>query len=85
MGICRVDANQKEMICQNCQTFAPTFQKANKCCQIRLLMESPKHQRIATYAAIKRECGSVELEEVKEAVHAEYKRKMEWKSNQKGN
>jgi len=69
------------MICQNCKIFAPTFQKANKCCQIRQLMESPRHQRIAAYAAIKKESGSAELEEVKEAVKAEYMRKMEWKNN----
>jgi hypothetical protein len=68
------------MICKSCETFAPTFQKANKCCQIRQLMESPKHQRIAVYAAIRKESGSVELEEVKQAVNEEYKRKMEWKA-----
>lgn len=68
------------MICESCKKFAPTFQKANKCCQIRQLMESPKHQRTVAYAAIKRESGIAELEEVKEAVRAEYKRKMEWKS-----
>jgi translation elongation factor EF-1beta len=44
-------------------------------------MESPRHQRIAAYAAIKKESGSAELEEVKEAVKAEYMRKMEWKNN----
>jgi hypothetical protein len=69
------------MICENCKTFAPTFQKSNKCCQIRQLMESPKHQRIAAYAAIRTESGSAELEEMKEAVKAEYLRKMEWKTN----
>jgi hypothetical protein len=68
------------MICQSCQTFAPTFQKANKCCQIRLLMEAPKHKRLATYAAIRKEYGSATAEEMKEAVHAEYKRKVEWKA-----
>lgn len=42
-------------------------------------MESPKHQRIAAYAAIRKESGSTELEEIKEAVHKEYMRKMDWK------
>lgn len=65
------------MICKDCQTFAPTYQKANKCCQIRHLMESPKHQRIAAYAAIKKESGITEMEEIKEAVKAEYMRKIE--------
>jgi hypothetical protein len=69
------------MICQSCQTFAPTFQKANECCQIRLLMESPKHQRLAVYARIRKEDGSRAVEEMKEVVRKEYKRKMEWKEN----
>lgn len=43
-------------------------------------MESPKHQRIAAYTAIKKESSSAELEEIKEAVRAEYKRKTEWKT-----
>ncbi len=42
-------------------------------------MESPKHQRIAAYAAIKKEDGGAALEEIKEAVKAEYQRKLEWK------
>lgn len=69
------------MICQSCQIFAPTFQKANRCCQIRQLMESPKHQRMIAYSAIKKESGSAKLEEVKKAVKAEYMRKIEWKAN----
>lgn len=69
------------MICESCKTFAPTFQKSNKCCQIRQLIESPKHRRLAAYAAIRKESGSEELEKIKEAVTAEYNRKMEWKTN----
>ena len=46
-------------------------------------MESPKHQRLAAYAQIRKESGSAEMEEIKKAVHAEYKRKMEWKTNTK--
>lgn len=46
-------------------------------------MESPKHQRMAVYATIKREGSTAEMEEVMEAVRAEYKRKMEWKTQSK--
>jgi hypothetical protein len=46
-------------------------------------MEAPKHQRLATYARIRKEDGSRVVEEVKEAVRKEYMRKMEWKRNKK--
>jgi len=47
-------------------------------------MESPKHQRIAVYAAIRREQSTAEMHEVMDAVKAEYKRKMEWKTRSNG-
>jgi hydrogenase maturation factor HypE len=40
-------------------------------------MESPKHHRVAAYAAIKKYSGNEELEEIKKAVKQEYMRKME--------
>jgi hypothetical protein len=46
-------------------------------------MESPKHQRMAVYATIKREGSTAEMEEVKEAVRAEYQRKLAWKDKRK--
>jgi hypothetical protein len=43
-------------------------------------MEAPKHKRLATYARIRKESGSRAVEEMKEAVRNEYKRKTEWRA-----
>lgn len=67
--------------CHDCLTFAGRFQKANRCCQIRLLMEAPKHVRMATYARVKKEDGEGAYAALRLAVHAEYVRKMEYKTN----
>lgn len=72
--------------CPSCLAFAGTFTKTNRCCQIRLLMESPKAVRTAKYEEVKKEEAASRLPPgtfatLKTAVHDEYKRKMEWKTN----
>ena len=63
--------------CEWCLTFAGRTKKGRQCCELRALAAMPKAQRQDVYMRVRREEGLEASEQLKKAVVAEYRRKVE--------
>lgn len=70
--------------CEWCLTFAGRTKKGRACCELRALAAMPKAQREIVYAKVKREDGQTAMEQLKQDVMTEYKRKVAFVEAKRG-
>jgi len=70
--------------CEWCLTFAGRTKKGRACCELRALAAMPKAQREIVYAKVKREDGQTAMEQLKQDVVAEYKRRVAFDAAKRG-